>query len=148
MRDMKRYREVRRVWMLNKYYRRMHEFRQFLGGKCAKCGSIDGLEIDHINPESKKFTIGQMWSLSPLIVKDELDKCQLLCAACHHDKTIIDKGQKPAKDNHGTRSCYIHWGCRCRLCVTAQNDYCREWKRKKLLTCSLIAEQRALTPKA
>lgn len=30
---------------------------------------------------------------------------------------------------HGTRSMYVHYKCRCALCVQANRDYQREWHR-------------------
>jgi len=71
----------------------------YLGGKCERCGynqCIVALEFDHINPALKKFSISQIvregtgvisdgtddWE----VIKEELDKCRLLCANCHRER--------------------------------------------------------------
>lgn len=67
---------------------RRQYLREYLGGKCVRCGSIENLEFDHIIRETKSFTIGSSltcFSIEDLIL--EVDKCQLLCRPCHIDKT-------------------------------------------------------------
>lgn len=58
-----------------------------LGGCCAICGSLDDLELDHIDPDAKTMefcrpTLARFWI--------ELEGAQLLCASCHVDKTTAD----------------------------------------------------------
>ncbi len=77
----------------NKEHRR--EYRQekkaicleYLGGKCVKCGTTHNLQFDHIKREGKKYEISSRVSNNFDNIKEELDKCQLLCAPCHLDKT-------------------------------------------------------------
>jgi hypothetical protein len=67
---------------------RRQYLREYLGGKCVRCGSIENLEFDHIIKETKSFTIGSSltcFSIEDLIL--EVDKCQLLCRPCHIDKS-------------------------------------------------------------
>lgn len=63
---------------------------QQLGGKCDKCsleyngrnGAV--FEFHHDDPEIKLFGLGkQLTNKSFAVLKDEADKCQLLCANCH-----------------------------------------------------------------
>lgn len=62
---------------------------QYKGGKCCICGynKYQGaLEFHHLDPTKKDFAIGskgytRSWSL----VKEELDKCILVCANCHRE---------------------------------------------------------------
>jgi len=65
----------------------------YKGGKCKTCGynkCIDALVFHHVDPNKKDFGISangttRAWNK----VKEELDKCILLCANCHtelHDK--------------------------------------------------------------
>lgn len=99
-----------------------------MGGKCQRCGSIDNLEFDHIDPKDKNFTIGKRLVSAPIDeIKIELEKCQLLCKLCHKEKNKVDNGEA----QHGKRSMYRHHGCRCDLCREANNAYMREYKRKK-----------------
>ena len=50
--------------------------------------SIDALEFHHKDPNEKDFTIsGKSWSFERL--KNEVDKCILVCSNCHceiHEK--------------------------------------------------------------
>ena len=67
---------------------------EYKGGRCAICGynkSINALEFHHLDSSEKEFGISakghtRSWKQ----VKDELDKCVLLCSNCHrevHDGT-------------------------------------------------------------
>ena len=60
---------------------------EYLGGKCVKCGTTHNLQFDHIKRETKKYTIGSRIHQDFTIIKEELDKCQLLCVDCHKVKT-------------------------------------------------------------
>lgn len=59
----------------------------YKGGVCERCGwceSIRGLEFHHRDPMTKLFSIhsgshNHSWG----VVKEELDKCEMLCANCH-----------------------------------------------------------------
>lgn len=60
----------------------------YLGGVCTACGREGHpvvMQFHHRNPENKLFTIASKlsngWNLDRL--KDELDKCDLVCANCH-----------------------------------------------------------------
>lgn len=59
----------------------------YKGGKCEKCGydkCIDALEFHHRDQSEKDFTIGgKSWSFDRL--KNEADKCILVCANCHRE---------------------------------------------------------------
>jgi 5-methylcytosine-specific restriction endonuclease McrA len=62
---------------------------EYKGGKCEVCGYdkyAGALELHHIDPKQKEFSIGQSghsraWSR----VQQELDKCILVCANCHRE---------------------------------------------------------------
>jgi len=60
---------------------------EYLGGNCVKCGTTHNLQFDHIKREGKKYSIASKLSYKFDNLKEELDKCQLLCAPCHLDKT-------------------------------------------------------------
>lgn len=63
---------------------------EYKGAKCEKCGynhSISALEFHHLDPSQKDFTISSgNLSSDWAVVKEELDKCILLCANCHREE--------------------------------------------------------------
>ena len=64
---------------------------EYLGGKCVKCGATERLEFDHIKREGKKYEISAKLSYKFDNLKEELDKCQLLCYDCHKIKTKSER---------------------------------------------------------
>ena len=121
--------EYMRTYMLERYHRRRAEAIIQLGGCCKKCGDKEDLDIDHIDPKTKSFTLSQCGSASEERWQNELKKCQLLCKNCHIKKTLKDKGQLSARENHGTLSSYKY--CRCDLCRAANSEYLRQYRIKK-----------------
>ena len=102
-----------------------------LGNKCAKCGTNENLEIDHIDHESvnpKLFNPMTLYAtrvpietLEGAEFDEELDKCQLLCKECHIQKSVFDR-RKESTMKHGN-SMYTNKGCRCDICRKARHDY-------------------------
>lgn len=101
-----------------------------LGGGCARCGSTDRLETDHIDRTTKAMGIADMLSHSMPKLLVELEKCQLLCGEHHLEKT------REAGDNtgggrnklpippHGSGARYnMPNGCRCPRCREAKRIY-------------------------
>lgn len=58
---------------------------EYKGGECIKCGynkSLKVLSFHHRDPKEKDFSIsGKSWSFEKL--KNEVDKCDLVCSNCH-----------------------------------------------------------------
>lgn len=115
-----------------RYYDRFVEWCfSILGTQCVKCWSTENLEMDHIDPRTKHFTITTM--IAPKYrrqVLKELKKCQTLCAACHAKKTASEHSIAFKKDRekcHGTLSQYWRYKCRCESCRAVY----REYKRKR-----------------
>lgn len=100
-----------------------------LGGKCVVCGSRDRLEIDHIDPSTKSFTISGASSASNERFEREVRKCQLLCRRHHHEKTVRERGFKMAAGTHGTLSAYRY--CKCDLCRAAKSLHSRLAREKR-----------------
>ena len=46
------------------------------------------LHFDHIKHNTKKYQISKMYNISFKRVKEEIRKCQILCANCHIEKSI------------------------------------------------------------
>lgn len=87
-RDRKAYNAYLNEYMQKRYYKRKAWAQELLGGKCVECGATDNLEFDHIDPETKSFTIGRkLVSVAQATLEAEIAKCQLLCYNCHKVKT-------------------------------------------------------------
>lgn len=113
----------------SKYYRHKNKKKAlaYLGNKCANCGSTDRLEFDHIDPTTVSFRISQKLAAAWVVLKAELDKCQLLCHTCHWIKTC----KESAKTSHilvphGTTNAYCNYYCRCIECRAAWAAYTRK----------------------
>lgn len=53
---------------------------------CESCGYKEhpsALQLDHLDPSDKKYTLSQCISLSWKTLEEELKKCRVLCANCH-----------------------------------------------------------------
>jgi 5-methylcytosine-specific restriction endonuclease McrA len=87
---------------------------EMLGGCCVRCGSTDDLEFDHIDPKTKRFTIGGNLSRPWADLVEEARRCQLLCQKCHRAKCAEDYPETP----HGIYR-YSDFGCRCDVCRAA-----------------------------
>lgn len=61
----------------------------YKGGTCQECGyhkCVYALEFHHLDPTQKDFGIGTKgYTRSWEKVKEELDKCAMLCANCHRE---------------------------------------------------------------
>ena len=117
---------------------------EYKGNSCEGCGynkCPGALHFHHKNPELKEFGIGGSHTRSWLAIKDELDKCIILCANCHAERhynnsklLLIDYIYTPSitkirqKAIHGTYSKYCS-GCRCLECKNGASIYSKN-KRK------------------
>jgi len=85
------------------YLRRRAKVIDYLGGICAKCGSLESLEFDHVNPEQKSFSVGTVLTHSWAKIEPELKKCQLLCQNCHKRKSKNDGSLEKMKKSFKKR---------------------------------------------
>jgi hypothetical protein len=61
---------------------------------CEMCGYKEhhvALDFDHLDPSTKVRDIAKMHTTSIEILKEEISKCQVLCANCHRIKTYKQK---------------------------------------------------------
>ena len=59
---------------------------EYMGGKCMRCGwkgPVVAYQFHHVDPATKEFTIGEVSNKSWESIRQELGKCELLCANCH-----------------------------------------------------------------
>lgn len=116
------YGEEKRQYQLKWVQERRDRGHALLGGKCAKCGIAEGLEVDHIVPEDKhaslkrRRTQGFNWSRSWSFIEEELKKCQLLCDECHNAKSKKESTTR----THGL-TMYKKDKCRCPICRKAMS---------------------------
>ena len=66
------------------------ELIKYKGGKCEKCGydkNIAALDFHHLNPNEKIFQLDSRHLSNTHIdkLKNEADKCILVCANCHRE---------------------------------------------------------------
>lgn len=60
----------------------------YCGGKCLVCGysrCLDALDFHHVDESTKLFDISGSHCRAWLVIKEELDKCVLLCSNCHRE---------------------------------------------------------------
>jgi 5-methylcytosine-specific restriction endonuclease McrA len=59
---------------------------EYKGGSCQICGykkCESSLHFHHLDPTEKDFSFSKKKSLGWSVVKEELDKCVLVCSNCH-----------------------------------------------------------------
>ena len=85
-----------------KYGRKLiYEFK--LGNPCSACGESNPvvLEFDHIDPKKKRNDVSYMathgYSIESL--EKEIEKCIILCANCHRQKTAKQQNWHSYKQN-------------------------------------------------
>ena len=89
----KRTYQERRQYLLKAVQRRREKVRlmavSYKGGCCQICSydrCIEALEFHHLDPTQKDFGISRKgYTRSWEKVKEEVDKCILLCANCHRE---------------------------------------------------------------
>lgn len=109
-------RELQREYQRN-WVRANREAWLKKNGPCRICGSSEELEVDHIDPKQK--VSHNIWSWSEARRIEELNKCQVLCSACHQKKT--SQHRLPPLI-HGLYATYHTLKCRCTLCRRANAD--------------------------
>lgn len=65
----------------------------YKGGECQKCGYnkyYGALTFHHIDPSKKRYEWKQMKMLPRRKIREELDKCILLCNNCHAETHAKD----------------------------------------------------------
>lgn len=109
---------------LSRYYRIKAEFIQRLGGVCVVCGTEKDLEFDHIDPDTKLYTIGEIMLHARSKVEAEVDKCQLLCKEHHLEKSMRE-GDLGAVEHGGGLSGKKN--CPCAPCKARKAEYMRAY---------------------
>lgn len=122
----------------------------YKGGKCERCGYCKPVppayDFHHLDPTKKKFAIsGKSYSFERL--KEEVDKCILLCRICHaevHWEETKDRREKRLKKHRKVRK-YTLKEIECGICnklfipVDIKVKYCS-------YNCSGIARRKVERP--
>lgn len=80
---------------------------EYKGGKCQSCGYnkyIGALQFHHINPQEKMANWDRLRNSAWDRLKQEIDKCELLCANCHAEKHAKDKTELLEFEKHITEN--------------------------------------------
>lgn len=83
----------RRQYLIEAVKQRRRRVRQkaieYLGGRCVRCGydrCPDALEFHHRDSSKKDFGISSRgYTRSWTKIREEIEKCELLCANCHRE---------------------------------------------------------------
>ena len=110
------------------YLSRKLEILNHLGNKCKKCNSLENLEVDHIDPTTKKYTILEMTHNNNKF-REELSKLQILCENCHHQKTFMEQAQRLCKRGHERTPDNVTPGNNCKKCMNLRAKVRRAAKR-------------------
>lgn len=94
-------REYHRPYAKAWYHDRRAEYALELGAKCTHCPATDGLQFDHIDWRTKSFSMGKLMSVSQVVAREELKKCQLLCHPCHVIKNRSDRAERKLERSGG-----------------------------------------------
>lgn len=90
-----------REQIVNKTKRAML-FVQSLKTPCVKCGEDRHwvIQFHHIDPSTKKFTIGSGHTYSNEVLREEVSKCVCLCSNCHNEfHYFFGKSPKQPKED-------------------------------------------------
>lgn len=124
-------REEMRLYMANRRRERRERVLDILGAQCNKCGSLQNLEVNHIDRTKKNFGLsGKGLDNSWPNILIELENCELLCSMCHEEYTAtqyaneeivpVNKGVR-LEYLHGTARTYLEAKCRCDSCKKARS---------------------------
>lgn len=73
---------------IQRWIKRKKKAIEYLGGVCVICGYngfYGAYHFHHLDPQQKKWQWTKLRLRKWSDVKDELDKCVLLCATCHSE---------------------------------------------------------------
>ena len=101
--------------------------------KCVHCNSEDRLELDHIDPSKKSFSFPANIDFKDPVMIQELDKCQLLCHACHLEKTRRENRERglAREVTHGSMYAWQKKKCTCEECGKAKKSYYEKRNAKR-----------------
>lgn len=116
------YNTYMRIYLAKRYSDRRQMAIEMLGSRCVQCESVEDLEFDHIDRSQKSFDVSRIWLGRFDRLKQEIEKCQLLCSSCHQEKTSHEMGVPHGGGVKGKRL------CKCDLCKAKAREYAKKLK--------------------
>ena len=135
MRTQEEQREYQRKWVA----RRRAEW--FADKACVDCGSIEELQLDHVDPALK--VSHSIWSWSKARRDAETAKCVVRCRPCHVIKTVSN-GEKARGERHGaaTISSEVIASIRARAAAgERQVDICKDLGLDKRYVSAIVTRR-------
>ena len=88
-----------------------------LGGKCVKCGDNNIFHLSfHHNSTDKEISVSKIKDVRWSILKNEINKCELLCENCHAEKHFLEDN-KGEKSRRNSKLVYLKYkGDKCEIC--------------------------------
>lgn len=83
-------------------YKKKKHFTDSLKTCCIKCGETRPYVLDfhHRDKDEKDFTIGKIKKGSLKILKNEIDKCVVLCSNCHREFHYLEREKDISLENY------------------------------------------------
>lgn len=116
--DKEKQKEAQRRWYLEVAKPRREQWIKE-HGPCARCGSWENLQVDHVDRVKK--VSHRIWTWAEERRNVELVKCQVLCEICHYKKTNEDFQEGFIV--HGNVNRGYQNGCRCDECKAANTSF-------------------------
>ena len=96
----------RRTYMIAAVRKRRRKVRemavQYKGGQCSRCGykkCVEALEFHHLDSSQKDFGISAKgYTRSWARVREEIEKCVLVCANCHRELHVLTQRLRESGD--------------------------------------------------
>jgi 5-methylcytosine-specific restriction endonuclease McrA len=100
------------------------------GGMCFMCGCTQNLEVDHVDPATKRWDGDEIWGRSEPDRISELAGCQVLCRDCHKLKTKLEPHYNSlktrCKSEHEFNEQNTYWNGVQRRCRTCDRERMRQ----------------------